>query len=287
MHKEIIQRAIKNMSSDANIIRLSFLTSFFHSMVVALLVLLNANKFLMTKFENGLYIGKIAEFLIQEINKNHVTARAMWIILVLYVLYSFMHPIGHAAIIHYLHEKKSIRQSLKSVLKSFFSMFEYGFVCMIFSPIALFIMIYKVVLLDWKFSLNLILLFSAWSLLVITVNTFKVYTRYFIVLQQKWVYEAIKASFKKVWSHFGQTRKYMKMQTLLLINFSLNMILVIWLPVLLIYAAISRGIIDLRWIKMMVYVMFFILLLFGAYISSFIRAFFAYYRYESYQKLEK
>jgi len=74
MHKDIIHRSIQHMSSDPNIIRITFLTSFFHSLIVTLLLILNTNKLFVNHYENGLYIGKIAEFLIQEINKNHVVA---------------------------------------------------------------------------------------------------------------------------------------------------------------------------------------------------------------------
>jgi hypothetical protein len=79
----------------------------------------------------------------------------------------------------------------------------------------------------------------------------------------------------------------MKMQTLLLINFSLNIVLIIWIPVLLIYLSITWWIIDFWWVKMIVYIVFFLLVVLWAYMSSFIRAFFAYYWYEMYNKLKK
>ena len=287
MHRSIINRSIQHMSSDPNIIRLTFLTSFFHSLVVTLLLVLNTNKLFVNHYENGLYIGKIAEFFIQEINKNHVVSWVVGITVVLFVLYSFVYPIGQAAVIHYLHWKRGIVDSLKSVFNLFFPMFEYGFVCLVFSPIAFFILAYKVFLLDNVTSIWVILVFLFWWFLIMIVNTLKIYTRYFIVLQKKGTYDAIKSSFYKVFSSFWETFKYMKMQTLLLINFSLNIVLIIWIPVLLIYLSITWWIIDFWWVKMIVYIVFFLLVVLWAYMSSFIRAFFAYYWYEMYNKLKK
>lgn len=286
MHKDIIHRSIQHMSSDPNIIRITFLTSFFHSLIVTLLLILNTNKLFVNHYENGLYIGKIAEFLIWEINKNHVIAWVIAITILLFILYSFVYPVWQAAIIHYLHWKKSISHSLKSSLKYFFPMFEYGFICLIFSPVSFFILAYKVFLLDNTYSLWIILIFLIWFILMMLINTFKIYTRYFIVLQQMWTYDAIKTSFETVWKSFWKTFKYMKMQTLLLINFSLNVVLIIGIPVLLIYLSISWGVINHWWVKTIVYFVFFILVLLWAYMSSFIRAFFAYYRYETYYKIK-
>lgn len=287
MHKDIIKRSIQHMSSDANIIRITFLTSFFHSLIVTLLLILHTNKLFVNHYENGLYIGKIAEFLIWEINKNHVVAWVIGITIVLFFFYSFVYPIGQAAVIHYLHWQKSIRHSLKAAMNYFFPMFEYGFVSLVFSPISLFISAYKVFLLDNVTSLRVVSLFLIWFILMVLINTLKIYTRYFIVLQQMWVSDAIKASFITVFGSFKETYRYMKMQTLLLINFSLNIVLIIGIPILLMYLSISWGIINFWWVKSLVYLVFFLLVIFGAYMSSFIRAFFAYYWYEMYNKIKK
>lgn len=287
MHRDIIHRSIQHMSSDPNIIRITFLTSFFHSLIVTLLLILNTNKLFVNHYENGLYIGKIAEFLIWEINKNHVVAWVIGITIVLFLLYSFVYPIGQAAVIHYLHWKKSIRHSLKASLAYFFPMFEYGFVCLVFSPVSFFLLAYKVFLLDHSTSFGVITLFVVWFVLMMVINTLKIYTRYFIVLQQMGVSDAIKASFVRVWKNFGETFKYMKMQTLLLINFSLNIVLIIWIPVLLIYLSITWWIINFWWAKSLVYLIFFLLVILWAYMSSFIRVFFAYYWYETYNTIKK
>ena len=102
------------MKRDHKIIRLTLATSFFHSLIASLLIILNVNTLFARNYENGLYVGKVTEFFVQEINTNHVLNRVIGIVIVLFILYSIVYPIGQTAIIHYLHdEKKSIRNALK------------------------------------------------------------------------------------------------------------------------------------------------------------------------------
>jgi len=286
MHKKLIKTAIENMSNDTNIVRLTFLTSFFHSLIVTLFMILNTNKLLVDSHENGVYISKISQFLIQEINKNYVVSWIVAITILLFLLYSIIYPIGQAAIIHYMHRWKSIKHSIKSVLPYFFSMFEFGFIALIFSPISFFITAYRVLILWKDIWFWTFFIFAIWFLVMIVVNILKVYTRYFIVLQQMPLYEALKTSIGLAWKNFWETRRYMTMQTLLLINFSFNIVLIIGIPFLLIYLSISWDIIGIWWIKLIVYFIFFFLIILSAYMSSFIRAFFAYYWYELYKKIK-
>jgi hypothetical protein len=102
------------MKNDRKIIRLTFATSFFHSLIASLLILININTLFAKNYENGLYVGKVAEFFVQEINNNHVISWVIGIAITLFLAYSLVYPVGQAAIIHYLNDKKkSIRDALK------------------------------------------------------------------------------------------------------------------------------------------------------------------------------
>lgn len=89
------------------------------------------------------------------------------------------------------------------------------------------------------------------------------------------------------YARYKQTYKWMKIQTLLLVNFSLNLLLILGIPLLLISLAISWGIMDWLLVKIIVYVVFFLLVILGAYMSSFIRAFFAYYWFQIFEKIRR
>lgn len=284
-HKPIIHNSIDQMASDPNIVRLTFLTTFFHSMIVMLLIILNANKLFVQYTEKWSDLAKIPQFLIEEINKNHVVLIFILVTIVFFLLYSVVYPIGQAAVIHYLHHKKSIRDSIKSSFKNFYPMFEFWFISALFSAVTLFFLAFKIFVLDWSRNIYIFVIFVLWAILINMVNKFKVYTRYFIVLHDLPLYESLKQSFLLTKKSLKATSKYMAMQTRLLINFSLNLVLIIWLPLLLIHLAIVYNAISFWYVKVAVYLLFFILIVAGAYMSSFIRAFFAYYWYDVFMRM--
>ncbi|MBU0626317.1 hypothetical protein KKG31_04170 [Patescibacteria group bacterium] len=113
MFKNIIKDSMKEMYNDVRIIRLTFFTTFFHSLIAILLIILNLNDLLARNYENGLYIGRVAEFFVQEVNRNHVVPIVITITIALFLMYSVIYPIGQSAIIHYLRDKKGIRSALK------------------------------------------------------------------------------------------------------------------------------------------------------------------------------
>ena len=114
MLKSIIKNAIDYMKNDHKIIRLTLVTSFFHSLIASLLIILNVNTLFARNYENGLYVGKVAEFFVGEINKNQVISRVIAIAVILFIAYSFIYPVGQAAIIYYMNDKdKSIKNALK------------------------------------------------------------------------------------------------------------------------------------------------------------------------------
>ena len=281
-HKPIITNSIDQMASDPNIVRLTFLTTFFHSLIVTLLIILNANKFFVQYTEKGSALWKIPQFLIQEINHHHVVAIFVIATIVLFLLYSIVYPIGQAAMIHYLHYKRWIRHSLRASLTYFYPMFEFWFLSALFSSIPFFLFAFKIFFLDGSRSIWLFSIFLFWSIFMSIVNTLKVYTRYFIVLHKLPLYEALKKSILLVSSSFKATSRYMKMQTWLLFSFSLNLVLIIGLPLFVIHLAILYNAISLWYVKIFVYLLFLLLVVWAAYMSSFIRAFFAYYWYAAF-----
>jgi hypothetical protein len=81
--------------------------------------------------------------------------------------------------------------------------------------------------------------------------------------------------------------KYLRIQTILLINFSLNVLVILLIPIILIYLAIIFNVIQYPGVKRSVYGLFFLSILFGSYASSMVRAFFAYFWQEIYQSINK
>jgi len=276
------------MKSDRKIIRLTLATSFFHSLIASLLIILNVNTLFARNYENGLYVGKVAEFFVQEINNNHVINRVIGIAIVLFIAYSLIYPVGQTAIIHYLNDKnKSIRRSLKKWRENFFPMFEYGILSLIISPTVYWLTLLKITVsggLHGSFTIFLLILrFGVMTI----VNALKVYTRYIMTLEWKGPYEAVLKSCDISLAHFKESLKYLRIQTNLLVNFSLNIFIVLLIPIILIYLAIIFNIIQYGGVKRSIYGLLFLGILFGSYASSMVRAFCAYLWYEIYSNLTK
>ena len=288
MYKNILKESILDMSEDVNIVRITFLTSFFHSLIVSFLIILNVNTLLSKNFENGLYIWKIAEFFVQAINKNQVVSYFLIITLILFFLYSIIYPVWQSAIIHYLHDRTiSIKESLRRGRDDFFSMFEYSALSLIFSPIVFIITAFKLIIINWSTSKALIITLLIRFIVMNIVNILKSYTRYCIVIEWYSLYEALSYSFRLSFKNFKNTSRYVRNQTILLVLFSLNFLLILWIPILMIYLFINLNIIHLSFFKFLVYFIFLLLILAWSYMSSIVRAFFAYYRHKIYKSLEK
>lgn len=288
MLKSILKSSIDYMKNDRKIIRLTLATSFFHSLIASLLIILNINTLFARNYENGLYVGKVAEFFVNEINTNHVINRVIGIAIVLFIAYSLVYPVGQTAVIHYLNDSnKSIRKALRKWRENFFPMFEYGIISLVISPTVYRLTLLKIIVSGWLHGsfifFLLILRFIAMSI----VNAIKVYTRYIMTLEWKWLYEAVIKSCDLSFKNIKESFRYSRAQTILLVNFSINLLIILLMPIILIYLAIVFNIIQYAGVKRTVYGLFFLSILFGSYASSIIRAFFAYFRQEIYNNLTK
>lgn len=288
MFKNILQNSIKTMNNDNKIIRLTRITSFFHSMIAVLLIIININSLLVKNYSNGLYVGKITQYFTQQINQNHVINTIIWITVGLFLAYAIIYPIGQWAIIHYFHNRKlTVKEALKAGRKDFFAMFETSIISVVFHPVILLLAAFKILIIEWHITILNIVLLGAWLTALNIINTLKAYTRYIVIIEKLPLYEALKKSAKMCRQNMNINYKYMRVQTMLLINFSVNLIIIIGVPALLIYGAISLNIIQYLIVKILVYVLFGVMILLGSYISAIIRAFFAYYRYEIYKIVKK
>lgn len=287
MFKKIIKDSIKEMHNDVNIIRLTFVTSFFHSIVVMFLILLNINNLISRNYEDWLYIWKVASYFVEAINRNHFVFVVIMITAVCFLIYSITYPIWQAATIHYLKDRKGIKNALKKWIKDFFPTYEFWFISMILSPIVFFVVAFRVYILNWDPSTLLNVSMIMWFLVMNILNTLKTYVRYCISIDWLPLYEAFKKSFELNLKNIRNAFRYKRIQLILLINFSINTILMLGIPLLLMYIAISYNIMEIWRVRVSIYLIFFIMAMLWAYMSSFIRAFFVYYRYKLYQNITK
>jgi hypothetical protein len=282
--RQIINDSIKEMNEDVSIIRLTFITTFFHSLIVIILIIVNLNDLLSKNYENWLYFWKVAEYFIQEVNRNKIVTIFVIIASVLFIAYSIVYPIWQSALIHYISERRWLKSAIKKWIRDFFPMFEFSFLSLLTSPIVFYIYAFRTIAINNNTSFFMRTLLIAWFLAMSYFNMLKSYTRYFISLENQSLYESLKNSIKTNLKDTKSWFKYMRTQTILLINFSINIMLMLWIPIILIYLCISWWIMDMMIVKISMYIIFFVMVLTGAYMSNFVRAFFAYFWYKIYIK---
>ena len=283
MFKTILQNSIKAMNADNKIIRLTWITSIFHSLIATLLIVININSLLSKNYENGLYVGKVTQYFVEEISRNHFATIMIWITVVLFLIYSTVYPIGQAAIIHHLdHPKETIRQALQRGRKNYFSMYEFGFIAVLLAPIVWIVVAFKVLFIERNWAIPTLIWLTVYLVSMNILNHLRVYTRYILTIERVPLYDAIKKSFSIVRHNRKDTVEYMRVQTILLVNFSINLIVVLGIPFLIMYAAIARNLTQYSIVKILIYISFFVMVIVGSYISAIIRAFFAYFWYEIY-----
>jgi hypothetical protein len=180
-----------------------------------------------------------------------------------------------------------MKAALQKGRTDFFPMFEFGFVAIVFSPIVYCLAVFKILIVDNNRSITMLIILGLWGSIMTVINSLRVYTRYMITIERLPLYEAMKKSFGLAIANSRNTSRYMRVQTILLVNFSLNLLLVLGIPIMVIYGAIAMNIIQYQIIKILVYIIFFVMVLLGSYMSAIIRAFFVYYWYEIYNNLKK
>jgi hypothetical protein len=180
-----------------------------------------------------------------------------------------------------------VREALKSGKKDFFAMFETSIISIVFHPVILLLAAFKILIIEGHITIMTIILLGIWLTALNIINTLKAYTRYIVTLEKLPLYEALKKSAQMCLKNMNNNYRYMRVQTMLLINFSVNLIIVIGVPLLIIYWAISLNIMQYLIVKILVYAIFVVIILLGSYISAIIRAFFVYYWYEIYKIAKK
>lgn len=161
-------------------------------------------------------------------------------------------------------------------------MYEFWFIAVLLAPIVWIVVAFKVLFIERNWALPTLIWLTVYLIGMNVLNHLRVYTRYIITIENVPLYEAIKKSFSIVRRDRKDTVQYMRVQTILLVNFSINLIVVIGLPFLIMYAAIARNLAQYGIVKILIYVSFFVMVVVGSYISAIIRAFFAYFWYEIY-----
>jgi hypothetical protein len=110
--------------------------------------------------------------------------------------------------------------------------------------------------------------------------------KFAIVIEKKDLSEALSTSIRMSFSNVWTTIKYVLISYFLYVRFLFNIVLLIGIPLLVVYALIVTQVIQEERIDMILYVIFFIGLIVISYLNAVIESFMMVYRYTVYHRLK-
>jgi hypothetical protein len=142
-------------------------------------------------------------------------------------------PIAESSLIYYL-EKREIGYALKNGIKKFFVMFELHGILSVFNFLVFIIAVSRLYIMDILTNPVIIFILIFWLILILGLAFFLPYTKFLITLENKNLKEAIQESIKLALDNLGITLKFVLVNYLLYIRFILNILIIIFLPLLLV-----------------------------------------------------
>ena len=288
MFKNIIKDSVSQLMNDVKLVRLSIIESFSNTVITIFLFLYYLNTFLQEKFQKWLSIWKTASVLITRVQENNLIAIII-VVLIVFVFWHFIiHPIWQAAVVHYLNEeKKSISKALWKWTGNFFVVMELNWLLFTFGISTFLFSVIRMIILGIFDNVFMLILLGMWFVSVLFVAIFRPYTKYCIVIEKLPLFEAMKRSVSMAFSNLWVTLKFSMIEIFLAIRFILSIIIVLWIPFLIVYLAISLNIIDKQIIKYVIWVTSGVLLFLVLYINWIIEAFFSTYWFKIYKKIKE
>ena len=209
------------------------------------------------------------------------------ILILIIIFYVFLPPIAEWALINYLDKKKWIGSSIWLWLIKFFPMFELHWFMSLFSFLWFFIIVSRLYMANMLENIFVGIFIVIWFIITIFLNFTVVYAKYLIVLDWYKTFDAIKQSIKLTFLNLWKTWKYFKLYLLLYTRFLINVIILIWLPVILLITFLKLNIWNIEIVKYSIYGIMWLLFFITAYMNWIVEAFFISMWYNIFKEIDK
>lgn len=285
----ILQEALGFIADDTKFIRIATITTFVHSLSFVVVILMNIYNIIQTNQETGTRFSTLLEnyfsILLPSIPPTYILILGA---IILFFGYVILPPIGEGAMISYLHTNKNKGKiSLTAGINRFFPMFEFNAGISLFSLFVFLTTISRLRIL-WILdqpliiSILLILLF-----LILLVSFLLAYTRYYIMTEELWLYDAMKKSMHLSIENLFVTVKYVAITYVLYLRLVLNLILFVGVPLGMIYIVNLLGVDSVSGVGIGMMLVIIALICIVAYINGIVEAFFTTYWYKVFASITK
>jgi hypothetical protein len=268
-------------------IKLVFYISFWKLLYTLVLISYNINNLLIYRFDKWLPRMSTLKYFLEEIISNHLVWLVILIAFIILIWYVFLYPTGMSAIIHFLKDKKnSIWKAIWKGVTDFFVMFELNALAFSFWFYTYAITVLRLFTLWILDNTIAIILVSVWWLAALFSSIFWQYAKFLIVIENMWVFEAIKKSISITITNIWVTIRWRVMQLVTYILFYFKAFIIASAPMLLVYFLINAWLAD-RGFKRVIRLIGIITVILIIYMISIIQAFFRKFWFKMYNKVVK
>lgn len=282
MIRKIVIYAYLELINNSKLMTLALSTLFAHSLIAVFLIIYNSYYYAENEF-NLHTSNEVISYIFNLLKFDSIGRVIAGLVLFLFIGYFVLSPIGECAIVHFLHYGHKLRKSIGFGFSIFHHIAQFDGMVFIFGFIIFLNLLSKVYIYKMDNPLVLGLMF-VWFCMVLFVTFFFQYAKTIIILEWIPVFEAIKKSISLSFDTIWVTSRLVLISLLFNLRIIFNVIFIIWIPlaaiVLLQLFGIVWGLADV-----VVYILFFWLLLFLAYINTLIEWYFRIYWYLAYLEI--
>ena len=285
MFRQILSDSVTVLFQNPKLIRLSFLTLVFYSIVRIYFIVYYFNTFLLYKYESWVQLSDAFIYVLDKLNNQWILRVVIWVIIVL-IWYLWFHPIGEASVVSALdNPQQSAFRSFVRGSGKFFPMLEYSWLSIPFWVFTFCTVMLRLYLMDIFDNIFITIIVGIRWFLVLFASICWSYARIIIALEGCQVFDAIKKSTSLAMNNLGLSVKLMFVELLLMLRFIVIGLLIVGIPVLLIYIAVWLDVIQNSFVETTIRVVAASLLLVIAYLNCIVEAFFLTYWYQAYRKI--
>ena len=285
MFRQILSDSVTVLFQNPKLIRLSFLTLVFYSIVRIYFIVYYFNTFLLYKYESWVQLSDAFIYVLDKLNNQWILRAVIWVIIVL-IWYLWFHPIGEASVVSALdNPQQSAFRSFVRGSGKFFPMLEYSWLSIPFWVFTFCTVMLRLYLMDIFDNIFITIIVGIRWFLVLFASVCRSYARIIIALEGCQVFDAIKKSTSLAINNLGLSVKLMFVELLLMLRFIVIGLLIVGIPVLLIYIAVWLDVIQNSFVETTIRVVAASLLLVIAYLNCIVEAFFLTYWYQAYRKI--
>lgn len=287
MQDNILKRAYDKVINDSSFVKLTIF-SFLPYSILFVWYLFYQTYFIIDSLNSWLKFYKLKLYIDQVFSFwEHFFFQVLIVLIFVLILYFLLPPIWEWALISYLDKKKSIWNCIWKGFLNFFKMFELHWFLSLFSFLFFFIVVTRLYIFWMLDSIFILPLLIIWFIFILFFNFTLVYTRYLIILEWYDVFESIKQSIKLTFLNIKYTLKYFLIYVLLYIRYIINILIVVWTPLLVLYIFLKSEISNIEIVKYSIFFIMFLLFILVAYVNWIVEAFFIAMWYEIFKKIEK